>query len=375
MSADAPERSPLLACAPLVAFVSGSLMLIGWHWDISWHRTIGRDTVWTLPHLLVYAALLSAFAYDLALVLAFTFGRLREAPAVTVFRFRGPSGAFVSLWGLAIQGAAILFDLWWHESYGLDLQVFSPPHYAIMIGTFPFYLGHFLLVARHANARGDAQAGRWLVVGFGSLCVATQLVGLDPVYGPAAYTSTALLLSTCLGVPLVLSLLDSLTGSRWAAPLAAALYASILIAIMQVFQLFRGEPHFGPVHHVPERFLPPAFPLAIVVPALAVALLWPAVTARFPRGLASAAAVGAVFALALAAAGRAQAEVLASELGRNRFFAGDLPPSAFSEGFRGAATLGADARSLVALAVAAAVAGAGALLGHRAGAWLRGLRR
>jgi len=24
--------------------------MIGVHWDISWHRSIGRDTFWTAPH-------------------------------------------------------------------------------------------------------------------------------------------------------------------------------------------------------------------------------------------------------------------------------------------------------------------------------------
>ena len=28
--------------------------MIGVHWDISWHRSIGRDTFWTAPHLAIY---------------------------------------------------------------------------------------------------------------------------------------------------------------------------------------------------------------------------------------------------------------------------------------------------------------------------------
>ena len=36
-----------------VAFASTSV-IVGVIWDISWHRTIGRDTFWTPAHLAIY---------------------------------------------------------------------------------------------------------------------------------------------------------------------------------------------------------------------------------------------------------------------------------------------------------------------------------
>ena len=36
-----------------VAFASTSV-IVGVIWDISWHRTIGRDTFWTSAHLAIY---------------------------------------------------------------------------------------------------------------------------------------------------------------------------------------------------------------------------------------------------------------------------------------------------------------------------------
>src|SRR4051812_48789169 len=38
----------LALCAAALAFAGGV-------WDVSWHRTVGRDTFWSPPHLLLYA--------------------------------------------------------------------------------------------------------------------------------------------------------------------------------------------------------------------------------------------------------------------------------------------------------------------------------
>ena len=35
----------------VIAFTSAS---VGGIWDISWHKSIGRDTFWTAPHMLIY---------------------------------------------------------------------------------------------------------------------------------------------------------------------------------------------------------------------------------------------------------------------------------------------------------------------------------
>ena len=48
---DARARSQ--ATGPLYAVLFASLgIVVGLIWDISWHRTIGRDTFWSPPHLL-----------------------------------------------------------------------------------------------------------------------------------------------------------------------------------------------------------------------------------------------------------------------------------------------------------------------------------
>ena len=94
---------------------------IGLEWDISWHRSIGRDTFWTPAHMLIYfCGLLTAIVCGY-MVFAATFGNSaeRRASSVRVLGFRGPLGALVAAWGGLAMLVSAPFDNWWHNAYGL----------------------------------------------------------------------------------------------------------------------------------------------------------------------------------------------------------------------------------------------------------------
>ena len=52
--------------------------MIGVQWDISWHRSIGRDTFWTPPHMAIYLCGIIAGISSAYLILATTFGKLPD---------------------------------------------------------------------------------------------------------------------------------------------------------------------------------------------------------------------------------------------------------------------------------------------------------
>src|ERR1700743_1677205 len=52
--------------------------MVGVEWDISWHRSIGRDTFWTPPHMAIYLCGIIAGIASAYLILATTFGKLPE---------------------------------------------------------------------------------------------------------------------------------------------------------------------------------------------------------------------------------------------------------------------------------------------------------
>ena len=90
-----PSRASVAAAAVpwylwAVAFASTSV-IVGVIWDISWHRTIGRDTFWTPAHLAIYVGGIVAGLSCGWLVLATTFGGSAQDKAASV-TFWGLSG-------------------------------------------------------------------------------------------------------------------------------------------------------------------------------------------------------------------------------------------------------------------------------------------
>src|SRR5579864_5854292 len=106
---------------------------IGAQWDISWHMSIGRDSFWTPAHIAIQLCGVIAGITCGYLILSCTFGRNSESlstaddATVKVWGFRGPLGAFLGAWGGAMMLTSAPFDNWWHNAYGLDVKIFSPP--------------------------------------------------------------------------------------------------------------------------------------------------------------------------------------------------------------------------------------------------------
>src|SRR5688572_19154050 len=76
---------------------SSASILIGLIWDISWHRSIGRDTFWSPPHLLEQLAAVVTGLTCGWLVLKTTFrgSEAERESSVRFWGFRGPLGAWV----------------------------------------------------------------------------------------------------------------------------------------------------------------------------------------------------------------------------------------------------------------------------------------
>src|ERR1051325_1399630 len=83
---------------PIYAVVFAATCIVtGLLWDISWHRTIGRDTFWSPPHILEQIAAIVAGSSCGYLVLRTTFGGSAEARARSVrfwHLFQAPLGAW-----------------------------------------------------------------------------------------------------------------------------------------------------------------------------------------------------------------------------------------------------------------------------------------
>src|SRR6202142_1106948 len=139
--------------------------MVGVHWDISWHRSIGRDTFWTpAPIAIQLCGVIAGITCGyLILWTTFTHSQLRAA-SVNVLGFRGPLGAFICAWGGFAMITSAPFDDWWHNAYGLDVKILSPPHVVLAIGMVAVEIGALVLIAARMNREsGRSRRGlEWL---------------------------------------------------------------------------------------------------------------------------------------------------------------------------------------------------------------------
>jgi hypothetical protein len=324
-----PERSETAAARSLtrswaVACVLGASVSValGAHWDIAWHRSIGRDAFWSPPHMLIYLAAVLAGGAAAVMILGATLGGGRAArdSSVGVLGFRGPLGAFVCAWGGGTMLVSAPFDDWWHNAYGLDVKILSPPHVLLAIGILGIHLGALIFVLAERNvaegARRRALDALFLGIG-GMVLVALTTVIMERtsrmwMHDVGPYQAVA------LAVPPVLAAVGAAAERRWAGTAIASTYTLFLCALIWVLPMFPAEPKLGPVLTPVTHFIPPEFPLLLIVPALALdgARPWLAGRGRWAR----AAAMGSLFTIAFVPAQWAFATFLMSPLARNRFF-------------------------------------------------------
>src|SRR6266516_2776838 len=140
---------------PLYAVVLASTcIVVGLIWDVSWHRTVGRDTFWTLAHILEQVAAVIAGLSCGYMVLKTTFAGTTEEKGRSVRFcrfFSGPLCVWVCIWGTLMMITSAPFDNWWHNAYGLDVKIISPPHMVLAAGMFGIELGAMLMVLGAQN--------------------------------------------------------------------------------------------------------------------------------------------------------------------------------------------------------------------------------
>src|SRR5437899_195710 len=160
-----------------IAVAAVTSAMIGIHWDVSWHRSIGRDTFWTAPHIAIYLCGVLGGLAAAYLIFSTTFGR-PDAPSVKVFGFRGPLGAFIIAWGGVAMLTSAPFDDWWHNAYGLDVKIVSPPHMLLATGFFGIEFGTVLLMLAFKNRASDRTraALQWLFLYVGGMALSESLL-------------------------------------------------------------------------------------------------------------------------------------------------------------------------------------------------------
>ena len=356
---------------------------VGLYWDISWHIGIGRDTFWTPAHLAIqFGAVITGFscAY-LILHSTFTPNDVDRATSVKIWGLRGPLGAFIAAWGGFCMLTSAPFDNWWHNSFGLDVMILSPPHVVLLVGIFVMGLGGLILTTSQMNQATEdnrRRLNRVLLYSGSLLFSLLYMLGLEYIGDQTLMHSAIYYRVLGMIAPAVLVGVGRASGRRWGATTVAAIYTGLWLAGNWIFPLFPAQAKLGPVFTPVTHMIPLGFPLLVLPGAIALDL----VLDRFPgRGdMWKAMVAGTAFLAVSVATNWPFAYFMMSPYARNWIFAMNefsynTPPSEYHLAWTLRAYEKTRAEFCVGMIIALLATVLSARIGMLCGDWMRRVRR
>ena len=324
MAASAVAVVPWYLYAVAVAATS---VVVGVIWDISWHMTIGRDTFWTPAHMCTYlaAAIVGITCGYVALKTTFAGTPEEHTRAMRFWGFRAPLGAWICVWGSFAMLTSAPFDDWWHNAYGLDVKIISPPHTLLVLGMVTIVIGAMVWTLAWQNRIAEPSLKRrleWLFVYDAGLMVSMagvfiyEYTNRTLLHGSLTYRVAAIVF------PLFLLAAARGSSMRWPATTAAVVYMGVRILMGWILPLFSAEPKLGPIYNPIHHMAAMQFPLLLVAPGVAIDLVMQRLgkDGSPKRDWAVAPLYGAVFVIALVLVQWPFASFLMSPASRNWVF-------------------------------------------------------
>jgi len=377
------ERTSTLWHAYTVLF-GATCVMVGVYWDISWHMSIGRDSFWTPAHLLIQAGGLIAGLSSgyVALHTTFRGTDTERAAAVSFWGFRAPLGAWICIWGCGAMLTSAPFDNWWHNAYGLDVRIISPPHAVLALGIFAICVGAMLLTLAQQNRADQALRRRlaWVLAGAGGLFIMNFALFLTEYSERRMMHSAFFYQVTAAVFPFALTAMSRAIKLRWPATAAAAAYTALMLLLMWIIQLFPATPKLGPIYQHITHMVTLSFPLLVIAPAICIDVILRRVGDRW-NIYRLAPVVGVVFVLAFMAAQWPFATFLVTNpLARGWFFNADnfvywMSPTYESLTYRFDPPPSGASPFVVQLLIAVAIASVSAALGLARGRWMTRVQR
>jgi hypothetical protein len=264
----------------LASVFSSVCIIVGLIWDISWHTSIGRDGLLSPQHISIYLGAVTAGIFSGFKVLKITIAGSPEEKASTVKFwgvFRGSLGALFCIWGAIAMLTSAPFDDWWHNTYGLDVTILSPPHTVLALGMMMIQFGAMIsaLSLQNRLAPGDKALGKLkllFVIASGILLVSlftlgSEFFGRHDMHHSLFYQVAAFIF------PLYLIAVAKSSKLEWAATATALVYSLVLALMVWILPLFEAEPLLGPIRNHITHYQAFEFPLLLIVPAFFIDLL------------------------------------------------------------------------------------------------------
>ena len=254
--------------------LAASAIVVGIQWDISWHSTIGRDKLLSPPHVVVYAGGIICGLICSYIVFKETFFK-PSSQGVKFWGFRAPLACWICIWGMIAMLTSAPFDDWWHNAYGLDVQIISPPHIVLALGIFSVILGACILMLTKKNLNPSNIMYDILYIYASSLILVQFSIMLTEYsFANKQHSYEFYKLSSIL-YPFVLIAFKIPSKYKFSATYITMLYMLHRILIVWILPLFPAEPMLGPIYREITSYVAPYFPVLLFVPALAIDMLYP----------------------------------------------------------------------------------------------------
>ncbi|MGV3558859.1 hypothetical protein [Larkinella arboricola] len=266
----------------IYAVVFSSLCIVwGLLWDIMWHMSIGRDGLFAPPHLLMYIGAVVAGLFSGFKILQLTFARMNPERAASVRFwgvFYGSLGAMYCVWGALTMLTSAPFDDWWHNTYGLDVQILTPPHTVLLIGMMTVQFGAMIGVLALQNrfsqnlsmneSETDPTAQRLKVMFTISagLLLSILYTMLAEKMGSWASHHSSSYITMSIAFPFYLLAVGRASSLRYPITITAAAYMLTMLIPSWILPLFPATPRLGPVLNPITHYQPFVFPLLLIAP-------------------------------------------------------------------------------------------------------------
>ncbi|HEY4131838.1 MAG TPA: hypothetical protein VGM50_14560 [Gemmatimonadaceae bacterium] len=365
------------------AVFAATCVIVGVYWDISWHMSIGRDTFWTPAHLVIQAGGLIAGFSSGYVALRTTFAGTDEEKnaAVSFWGFRAPLGAWILIWGCGAMLTSAPFDNWWHNAYGLDVKIISPPHAVLAIGIFAIVIGALLLTLAQQNGADERRQKKlaWMLAAVGGMFIMNYALFLTEYSERHMMHSAFFYQLVSLAFPFGLASMGRAIKLRWAATSAAAFFTAIMLVLMWTIEQFPATPKLGPIYQDITHMVTLSFPLLVIVPAFFFDLILHRFDGRVSLATLSL-MLGVVFVVTFLVVEWPFASFLMSPAARNKLFNANnfvywMPPTYTTIEHRFDPTPPGSLPFAVQMLIAIGFATVSSALGLGRGAWMRRVRR
>ncbi len=273
--------SPPLVPHYISAVVFSSFCIItGLIWDICWHLSIGRDGLFSPPHLVIYVGAVVAGLFSGLEVLRITFAgsATEKSKRVKIWGFFYSSlGALFCIWGALMMLTSAPFDDWWHNTYGLDVRILSPPHTVLALGIIGVQFGAMvsvLALKNQTNLLSEKKQESLRQIHFllfslsaGFLLTMWYILLSEEIDRYASHTSLYYQISS-VAFPFLLLAFGRAYPGKWTITAVSLVYTLILLLTLWIIPLFPAEPKLGPILHHIDHYNGFQFPLLLIVPSL-----------------------------------------------------------------------------------------------------------